>query len=269
MENSALMFNKLAGELKTQRESLGLTLEQIASRIRIDIKFLKAMEKGDFAFLPELYIKAYLKEFASILELDKELILKKYAAAKEGKEYTPEALTPEPEVQPEPQRSFTDTERPAAPVHGFAPKPLKSNFYIYILLSFVGVAAIVYILVTGSEPEEIIRETPYEDILEENKNRYEESFPEEAGYDSLTLAFTASDSCWIKVVLDEAIPKEYFLHPKGELTIKAATSFNMVLGNYRSVKLTLNGNPLSIENQKTNVARITIDKEGVRPLVFD
>lgn len=70
-------------------------------------------------------------------------------------------------------------------------------------------------------------------------------------------------------MLDEAIPKEYFLHPKGELTIKAATSFNMVLGNYRSVKLTLNGNPLSIENQKTNVARITIDKEGVRPLVFD
>ena len=56
------MFTKFAEELKEARTKSQLTLQHIASKTRIDLKFLEYMEKGNFNFLPDLYIKAFIKE---------------------------------------------------------------------------------------------------------------------------------------------------------------------------------------------------------------
>jgi cytoskeletal protein RodZ len=61
------MFDKFAEELKTLRETKDLTLQQVAVKTKIDYKFLEAMESGDFEFLPELYVKAFLREYLRIL----------------------------------------------------------------------------------------------------------------------------------------------------------------------------------------------------------
>ena len=71
------MFSKLAEELKLAREKSQLTPEYIAQKIKIDLKFLRMMEKGDFTFLPDIYIKAFLKEYARMVGLDENLIIKK------------------------------------------------------------------------------------------------------------------------------------------------------------------------------------------------
>lgn len=71
------MLNKFADELKSKREESGLTLQQLATKTRIDIKFLEAIEQGNFAFLPELYVKAFVKQFAKTIGLDENVILKK------------------------------------------------------------------------------------------------------------------------------------------------------------------------------------------------
>lgn len=70
------MLNKFADELKSKREESGLTLQQLATKTRIDIKFLEAIEQGNFAFLPELYVKAFVKQFAKTIGLDENVILK-------------------------------------------------------------------------------------------------------------------------------------------------------------------------------------------------
>lgn len=264
------MFAKLSDELRTKRESLGLSLDQIARKIRIDIKFLRAMEIGDFSFLPDLYIRAYLKEFAKVLNLDEKIIIQKYNLAKEGKEYAPEQETEAVAETPKIITRFADTEKGPVGNEAQLEKSVNKNKLIYGIISVIGLVILIYFIFFTGEPEKIIRETPYEEILEENKKRYEETFAEneEITSDSLVLSFTASDSCWIRVVLDEAVPKEYFLRPKQSLVIKAKESFNLVLGNYRSVLLTLNEKNLLLEDQKGSVAKITIDRNGVRPLVF-
>ncbi len=81
------MFDKLAEELKEVRIKNNLTLEQLSTRTRIDLKFLEAMEEGNFSFLPELYVKAFIKEYASVVGLNPEIIIKKYDAAREGLPY--------------------------------------------------------------------------------------------------------------------------------------------------------------------------------------
>ncbi len=81
------MFDKLAEELKEARVRNNLTLKQLSTKTRIDIKFLEAMEEGNLSFLPELYVKAFIKEYASVVGLNVEVTLKKYDAAKEGLPY--------------------------------------------------------------------------------------------------------------------------------------------------------------------------------------
>src|SRR4030067_89918 len=97
------MFDELANELKTAREKNSMTLAQVSNKSKIDIKFLEAMEQGDFAFLPELYVRAFVKNFAKTVGLDENKIFKKYEAAKQGipyveeetdyEEITPQAVT--------------------------------------------------------------------------------------------------------------------------------------------------------------------------------
>ena len=81
------MLDKFADELREQREKSGLTLQQMATKTRIDIKFLEAIDQGNFAFLPDLYVKAFVKQYAKTIGLDENLMIKKFEAYREGKEY--------------------------------------------------------------------------------------------------------------------------------------------------------------------------------------
>src|SRR5674476_929364 len=81
------MFDKLSEELKASRIHAGISLKQLAGKTRIDIKFLEYIEDGNFSFLPELYVRAFLKEYVKFVGLDEKLIFKKYEAYKLGKEY--------------------------------------------------------------------------------------------------------------------------------------------------------------------------------------
>jgi len=78
------MFDQIADELKNVREKQGLSLAQVANKSKIDIKFLEAMEQGDFSFLPDLYVRAFVKNFARTVGLNENRIFKKYEAAKQA-----------------------------------------------------------------------------------------------------------------------------------------------------------------------------------------
>ncbi|MDH7605836.1 MAG: helix-turn-helix transcriptional regulator, partial [Melioribacter sp.] len=80
MASEALI--KFAEELKFIRVEKGISLQQISNHTKIDIKFLQKIEEGDFNFLPEIYVKAFIKEYAQTLELDPYDVIKKFVEAK-------------------------------------------------------------------------------------------------------------------------------------------------------------------------------------------
>src|SRR5574338_990229 len=90
------MLDKFADELRAQREKSGLSLQQMAAKTRIDLKFLEAIDQGNFSFLPDINVKAFVKQYAKTIGLDEDITLKKYEAAKDGLEYDP---NPQPAVE--------------------------------------------------------------------------------------------------------------------------------------------------------------------------
>lgn len=93
------MLKKFSDQLKTKRLSKKITLDQIHSKTRIDKKFLEALEEGNFSVMPEVYMKAFLKEYCNCIGLNTDETISKYDLAKQGLNYENE--TPEPKSEPE------------------------------------------------------------------------------------------------------------------------------------------------------------------------
>jgi cytoskeletal protein RodZ len=48
----------------------------MAARTRIDLKFLEAIDNGNFSFLLDLYVKAFIKQYAKAVDLDEQETIK-------------------------------------------------------------------------------------------------------------------------------------------------------------------------------------------------
>jgi transcriptional regulator with XRE-family HTH domain len=79
------MLKKFAEDLKAYRESKKISLLDIAHETRIHISNLERIENGDFSFLPQPYIRAFLKQYIRSLGLDEKETLYNYDLAKSGR----------------------------------------------------------------------------------------------------------------------------------------------------------------------------------------
>lgn len=297
------MLNKFADELKTKREESGLTLKQLATKTRIDLKFLEAIEEGNFAFLPELYVKAFVKQFAKTIGLDENITLKKYEAAKEGKEYDPnppampeekvitqehqtsdDAKTPE-QLVPQKVEETNSIVKSTSPLKSYVDETKtknvedesKANKQLMIFgLGGVGliiVAALVYLIFFNQSNKIIVEETPIDEVLLESNERYSEepSFDQSAAdsvnmftsSDSLYLTFFAKETSWVYVVLDNNRTQEFTLNPNSKFSVAATREFKATVGNSGGVTLQLNNQSVEFVGRSGSVRHFKLDKTGL------
>lgn len=269
------MFQLLGEELVKAREEVRLTPEQVAVKIKMDFKFLLKMESGDFSFLPDIYLTAFLREYAKCVGLNDQTIIQKYKYAKEGKpleEKRDEIIASKqetPSAPPQP-RLITDDHLQTT----YSPEK-KFSFTSKQLIGIAGsavviVSILIYWFIIKHEADVIVTERPYEEYIQENKERYEDetaavdSSLVSTSSDSLVLSITSKDSSWLKVILDDNTTKEYFLYPNTSVEIKATAKYFMTIGNPSVVKFTLNNQPLEFKPTSTRRQIIEITKEGIK-----
>lgn len=87
--------SRCGGTLRIAREKLGLTLNDVTSRLKISNKQLEAIEADNFTALPEATIvKGFIRNYAKLLKLDAEPLLDAYNVLMPSKE--PLAFTIKP-----------------------------------------------------------------------------------------------------------------------------------------------------------------------------
>ncbi len=282
------MLNKLAEELKSARIKSDLSLQQIANKTRIDLKFLEAIEEGNFSFLPDLYVKAFLKEYSKIVGLDENLILRKYEAAKKGKAYeeneeeTGELKNAKQQEEPELKKENPNESKP----YNFGePEVDKSEVSAYAAhkkrVMIAGSAAavviiflIVYFAFLQGGSQIIVPEKPYEQVRKESKERFTEETPkskpensiEALPSDSLLLNIETTDTSWVKILLDDSVTEEFTLFPYSKKDIKAKNNYKLIVGNAAAVHFKLNNKPLNFTGKNRQVRYILIDSAGFKYL---
>ena len=60
-----------ATAIKQLRKSKGLTLDQISDSCKIKKNYLEKMERGDFSFKSEIYVKLFLNEYLKYIDSNK------------------------------------------------------------------------------------------------------------------------------------------------------------------------------------------------------
>jgi len=66
MDDSKLFYT----QLRDHRESSDISLEEISDFTKIDIKYLVAIEEGDFSCLPNVYMRLFLRSYCEFIKAD-------------------------------------------------------------------------------------------------------------------------------------------------------------------------------------------------------
>lgn len=232
-------------ELRKERESRQISLQDIFAATRINIRFLEAIEDGRFDVLPAAYIRAFLREYAETVGLNADELLAKFDATKS------------PTLQPPPIPPAV----PAEPVE--APKSIRWRISIpelgdllslqnvvFAVLAVVAIVLIVSMIQWGAEGDtsEDVTEIPFDKVVEESaagaqKRASGSKLPGVAPprADSLTLEIQTQDSVWMSLVIDGVDTSEYLFGPQRARSWRARDRFVMTVGNPRGAAFRLNG----------------------------
>ncbi len=284
------MLDKFAEKLRNTRENNEITLQQMAAKTRIDIKFLEAIDNGNFSFLPNIYVRAFLKQYAKTVGLDEEETIKDYEAAKQGKlpeknEVKEEKEIEEKKEEPDKEDIPKVKEKQTKPVQTFndvsenqteddSGKKRKVMITGGSLIGMVVLVLLVYLLFFPDKSQIVVEERPYEEVLQETTQRYveEESSDDlfsEVSTDSLQLQiinFDSKDTSWVLVISDNKLKEDYLLYPGGSKSFKAATNFKFTLGNSGVIRIRLNGENIEFEGRRKSVRHYKVDIDGLERL---
>lgn len=178
------MLKKFSEQLKSKREEKKITLDQIHSKTRIDKKFLEAIEDGNFSIMPEVYMKAFLKEYCKSIDLNTDEIVSKFEIAKQGLNFEPteniESKNIESDKKNESKSVKNEIEKTAEIIHDEnstnvenlkqAPvsKHIEKNYTMYyslLAIVLILVIFVVYNTFLRDKENSFITEKPFEETL--------------------------------------------------------------------------------------------------------
>lgn len=255
-----MTYESFAAALKKARVDKQISLMDISASTRINLKFLEALEEGNFSVLPQTYVRAFIREYADAVGYNVQEAMKQYDVLSQPK---PVEKTDSPVPQAKsvgPGQSAPAENR----ILGFA----RQNA-VFIGIIVVVAIFVVYLTrpVGDTAPIGDVAETPFDKVVQENQaavpTQQQEpitlpSVSRPVTVDSLTLTMTTTDSVWMTVTLDGTRTLEYLFPPSRKGSWKAKETFAVTMGNAGGASFSLNGRELGALGKRGAVVRNVI-----------
>jgi cytoskeletal protein RodZ len=288
--------------LKVSREKAGISLQQIAQKTKIDIKFLAAIEDSNFDILPEIYIRAFIKEYASCIDLNPNDVIQKYDAAKLGfsKSNSVEKNAIEKEkIETEvTEKEIIEKEEPAKLIEDESIKiseenknkvspssngkriEIKLNYIIGGLILLAAFAILYFSIIYNPNPEIVTENTTEENQSSDSRFEVENldtakvnasSNIEETTNiqpDSLNLSIETLGDVWIKVIKDGKNVHQKMVPKDSKLKFKAKEKFSVSVGNAGAVRILYNGKELQNFGKIGEIKNVVITPDTIKFLTI-
>ena len=121
-------------ELKNHREKQSIKLEEISDFTKINIKYLEAIENGDFNILPVVYMRLFLRSYSNYIGTDSKKALKdfeSYSNFSARNDFTIDTSDGPKMINTEKSRSFKTDEK-----YYLSPKNIISILFSILALIF-------------------------------------------------------------------------------------------------------------------------------------
>jgi cytoskeleton protein RodZ len=278
-------MNEFADELRAAREAKNISLTDLSSLTKIQLKYLRAIENGEFSFLPETYIRAFIRDYAKALQINPDAVIAKYEASMKKAEKSVQVSQPEPAEPERTPPSPADAPRLLPEIS----RPVRTSLRGLLVTQtsqkkWVPVAALILLIVvvalvatlTRSGRKESVSETPFEQVIKEKEtaslSRSDSAaagtIPSSHLYthgDTLILEGRTSQDVWLRLAIDNDSSKEYLFRPNAVRTWKAKQKFDVSLGNAGGIDFRLNGRELGTLGKSGAVVRnVIITRNGIQ-----
>ncbi len=280
MDPKTEKLKEIGSAIKEQRESLGLSIEDVREKTLIRRKYLLAVEEGDDKAAPgHIYFKGFLKSYASFVGLDGLALAREYQAVLD-KEGAPEPNRPRRTPRGESQRATPAVRRQAksqARGHRKTTRQRSSALYVFLLL-FVVALGIYYLASSGiltgvfpptgqvdppdtdppdtdppdTDPPDDPGTTvpPAESAIARSDPNSETSVWECQNVDRLELTIetlnTEDSHCWMRIVSDGEMIYEGTLVPGEKREVTGSSEIVVRAGKPWAITLNLNGETLGV-----------------------
>ena len=234
--------------LREEREALDLTLDQISDDLRIETRFLSALEDDDFeSFAAPVFAKGYLRQYASRLKLDDKSVLTLY--------YRQVGAQDAPSLRSNSIKVGLGPQQVRWLIAGSAGVFVIAAAFIW-WLSFGGPEP-------GSEPD-AAAVAPFEEPEIRPEELAEEALgavPEEANESSLQVEIVFQEDSWTEVI--DARDERVFYglgSASARARFEAMPPLSFFFGNASGVEIFVNDRPFTIpdQNRQGNLARFMI-----------
>ena len=254
--------------LTDTRKAKGLDMAEVSRKTGIRQSVLEQIESGELPNLPVVYIRSFIKKYATFLGLDENsyselLNVLNSKLAKEQLDHRPLTNDNSSSIDPSDQNivSIIKSKKYANLISD--KRIVSSLLYLGLGLAIISIIYFVFFS-SDSKSDAIINneENTIENIQDESSDE-DGLFDYFESSDSLVLEAFALDTAWISITIDGKINEEILMKPGTKKVWKAANIFTFTSGNAGGVQLKRNGeklDPLGARGNVVNNVKITKDE---------
>lgn len=234
--------------LRRARESRQLTLEQARRELHIHLRYLQALEVGDYTALPgEIQARGFLRNYARFLGLPVEEALARYAAEIKGhplqlpahseKGRPPTMDRPTVFAPPPTENEVAQT---ATDIHGGILQLLVGAMLFFALLTL---GSFLYLQFAGPKSEPVVTPTvtPVQTPATAEPGATAETSNFEPAGGTVTIRLEPSAHAWVRLAADGEIVFQGIATPEQKLQAVAAERCLVEAGDGSAFHLYVNG----------------------------
>ncbi len=236
-------------QLKRQREERKIRLSDVAVQTRISMKFLEAIEAGNFDILPATYIRAFIRDYAKAIGLDPDETIRRF-------DLYIESIT------------AADQQQKAEESEKGGSKQLNLSGTQKIAFGVLGIVILAVLSYLAFSPSNKPRVTSgsydYENAQGVNQRKFDSAYAvAKTKPDSSRLVLDAVDTVWVNLVIDDGKTYDLLMKPGTKAGFWGKRKFNMTIGNAGGLLISLNGRQYPPLGKSGVVIRnVTIYKDG-------
>jgi hypothetical protein len=240
------IMENLGNWLKTAREAKGVSLREVESVTRIRVRYLEALEVGDYAVMPggEPQVRGFLRRYAAFLGLSSEEAVSRYNQDVHGGRPQPVVSAP----------------RPMPPLSTDVVGVTRTRRYLRMFLAVAAILVLSLVAVwlltrngadSDNPPEpspqatqEVVEAAPTEAVAEAMPTSAPEETSESApvvAADSVTLTLEPVEHVWVRVTIDGFAIFEGIMAPAVPQTWVAEELVLVETGNGAALIAMVNG----------------------------
>ncbi|MDY6790517.1 MAG: DUF4115 domain-containing protein [Thermodesulfobacteriota bacterium] len=245
-DKKSLSFGRYLQDIRLLK---GISLETIAEETRIRIDNLVLIEQENHDKLPDkVFVKGFLRAYAKAIDADGDEAVRRYQMRLK--------------VIQKLAKSEADLEMPSGKFWR------RLLFCVVALLSliFLSVFAVSYFKNKSSSTELVESNTDQAAGIENEGNAtFEPQYDTEPANiqitnkpEKLILKIMAIEETWMKIVIDDQKPNEYYLNPGDQVELKATLGYSLFIGNAGGIRLLLNNESIEVPGKSGQVVNLKI-----------